>query len=70
MITAIFTGLFFGGVFYICFGLYHEQKFIKEQIKSFKEMQKQQRAIEQKQKEAEKEFDKKWEQLRSKKWKK
>jgi hypothetical protein len=31
--TAILTGLFFGGIFYIIFGFWKEKEFIKSQIK-------------------------------------
>ena len=61
--TAILTGLFFGGISYIIYGFWQEQRFIKTQIKALWEVQKQKQEIKQKQKEAEIEFYKRWKQL-------
>ena len=58
--TAILTGLFFGGVFYIIFGFWQEKEYIINQMKCIKQQRERQAEMKQKQQEAEKLFNEKW----------
>lgn len=61
--TAILTGLFFGGIFYIIFGFYQEKEFIKNQIKNIQKQREQQQEVKRRQRELEKIFNEKWKAL-------
>lgn len=61
--TAILTGLFFGGLFYIIFGFWEEKEFIKTQIEHIQQQRRQQQEVKHRQQEAEKLFNEKWKRL-------
>ena len=61
--TAILTGLFFGGIFYIIFGFYQKKEYIKQQIQDIKQQRERQAEMKQRQKEVEEVFERKWNRL-------
>nr|DAH99920.1 MAG TPA: PilA, PilC, PilN, PilO, PilM, pilus, ring, membrane channel [Caudoviricetes sp.] len=63
MITAILTGLFFGGIFYIIFGFWEEKEHIANQMKYIQQQQEQQQEVKRRQRELEKIFNEKWKRL-------
>lgn len=58
--TAILTGLFFGGIFYIIFGFWEEKEYIVNQMKYIQDQREQQKEIKRRQRELDKIFAEKW----------
>lgn len=61
--TAILTGLFFGGIFYIIFDFWEEKEYIVNQIKCIKQQHEQQQEVKRRQRELDKIFAEKWKAL-------